>query len=427
MKKLISCIIFTLCFSAAFAADYAGWSHTGTAQQIITDRTKALFVFNDLTAKITYTTDLDTIETAICQTYENDPVELIVDTVAKKITFALLQTDAKGYIININNSLNVYVYVFNYNAYMPTLHSPELNGADCNSTAIKVKIDFTPMAYTLNTETGIVERNFTLKYKTLRWNEEAEKLEEIEAAYSIDRIKTPYNNDIEFDSIFIDTKFTLSGDQFANPELKSESDVIAAVKPIIKCVGELAPREADNERDKGDEKARRDLEGSAPVQVNLRAYANTPLARDFTWFIYDVTQPTVPISYSREQNFNLTFRNFGKYVARVTTTTADGCVVSDSITITVTESEIDIPNVFTPNGDGINDKFCVAFKSIIKYNMWVYNRWGRLVFKSNSPDNCWDGYIGNNKAASGAYFYKIEATGADGKTYKRAGDINLLR
>ena len=110
-----------------------------------------------------------------------------------------------------------------------------------------------------------------------------------------------------------------------------------------------------------------------------------------------------------------------------------------------------VPNVFTPNGDGKNDEFRVLYRSIKEYHIWVYNRWGKLVYESQDPAKGWDGTINNHPAAEGAYFYVIRALGTDAAAnaeyrtkaaYKRAkdkadeaiigvyqlsGDINLLR
>jgi len=86
-----------------------------------------------------------------------------------------------------------------------------------------------------------------------------------------------------------------------------------------------------------------------------------------------------------------------------------------------------VPNVFTPNGDGQNDEFRVAYKSIITFQAWVYNRWGRKVFSWSDPQKGWDGNINGKKATTGPYFYVIKATGSDGVKYLKKGDINLLR
>ena len=97
--------------------------------------------------------------------------------------------------------------------------------------------------------------------------------------------------------------------------------------------------------------------------------------------------------------------------------------------------------MFTPNGDGLNDEFRVAYKSIISFQAWVYNRWGRLVYTWTDPQKGWDGNISGRKAAAGPYFYVIKALGSDfdansapiGKTklrlgeYLLKGDINIIR
>ncbi|MFZ9848100.1 MAG: gliding motility-associated C-terminal domain-containing protein [Flavobacteriales bacterium] len=67
-----------------------------------------------------------------------------------------------------------------------------------------------------------------------------------------------------------------------------------------------------------------------------------------------------------------------------------------------------LPNVFTPNGDNQNDLFKpFPYKHIDKIDMKIYDRWGRLVFKTNNPDVLWDGrFTENNQMCSpGTYYY----------------------
>lgn len=67
-----------------------------------------------------------------------------------------------------------------------------------------------------------------------------------------------------------------------------------------------------------------------------------------------------------------------------------------------------LPNVFTPNQDGINDLFTpFPYKNVQKIDFQVHNRWGRIVFKTNNPDINWDGtdYISKQLLPDGAYFY----------------------
>jgi gliding motility-associated-like protein len=67
-----------------------------------------------------------------------------------------------------------------------------------------------------------------------------------------------------------------------------------------------------------------------------------------------------------------------------------------------------LPNVFTPNQDGINDLFTpFPYTNVQKIDFQVHNRWGKIVFKTNNPDINWDGtdYISKQLLPDGAYFY----------------------
>ena len=128
-----------------------------------------------------------------------------------------------------------------------------------------------------------------------------------------------------------------------------------------------------------------------------------------------------------DKDHRYTFTEAGDYEVKITVSNAALCSDSNSISIKISESSLQVPNVFTPNGDGQNDEFRVAYKSITSFEAWVYNRWGRKVFYWNDPQKGWDGNINGKKATPGPYFYVIKATGSDGLKYLKKGDINLLR
>lgn len=86
-------------------------------------------------------------------------------------------------------------------------------------------------------------------------------------------------------------------------------------------------------------------------------------------------------------------------------------------TLNSPEMPFDIPNGITPNGDGYNDQWIITGCDQCK--VWIYNRWGSLIYESTNYDNSWDG--DNNP--SGAYYYIIEQD--NGQTHK--GDLNILR
>jgi gliding motility-associated-like protein len=94
-------------------------------------------------------------------------------------------------------------------------------------------------------------------------------------------------------------------------------------------------------------------------------------------------------------------------------------------------SSIEVPNIFTPNGDGINDFFQVKAQTLREFNGYIVNRWGNVVFEwTNWQDEeaGWDGKMpGGTKASAGVYFYIIKATGMDDEPYDLYGVLHLIR
>jgi gliding motility-associated-like protein len=93
----------------------------------------------------------------------------------------------------------------------------------------------------------------------------------------------------------------------------------------------------------------------------------------------------------------------------------------------VSDSDLQVPFAFTPNGDGKNDEFRVAYRSLATFKCWIFNRWGKQIYFWTDPQKGWDGNIGRRPASTGGYMYVIEAVGTDGKKFKKKGIVNLLR
>jgi len=91
------------------------------------------------------------------------------------------------------------------------------------------------------------------------------------------------------------------------------------------------------------------------------------------------------------------------------------------------ETFIFVPNAFTPNGDGVNDSFCVVGICIPKVKINIFNYWGETIFSSNENQKYWDGkYLGEN-VDTGPYVYVISATTNEGKHLEYEGIVNLIR
>lgn len=87
-----------------------------------------------------------------------------------------------------------------------------------------------------------------------------------------------------------------------------------------------------------------------------------------------------------------------------------------------------VPNGFTPNNDGINDRFQITVQGRInKFSISVYNKWGNLVYSGNNINQSWDGTINGIPVPIGVYVYIINAISFDNKNIRQNGTITLLR
>lgn len=114
-------------------------------------------------------------------------------------------------------------------------------------------------------------------------------------------------------------------------------------------------------------------------------------------------------------------------------TNNNGC--SDTATAAITvipfvppvlpENVLNVPNVFTPNGDNLNDVFFPVGVNIESYEMQIFDRWGNLIFEGNNT--AWDGIFKAEYAPAGVYMYYIIAHFTDGTQAERAGNVSILR
>ncbi len=111
-----------------------------------------------------------------------------------------------------------------------------------------------------------------------------------------------------------------------------------------------------------------------------------------------------------------------------------GCTAEDKVTVTVlcNNSNVFIPNTFSPNGDGMNDAFYVRGKGITIRSMTVFNRWGVVVFQTNGI-NINDAQAGWNGMANGVnlppdvYVYKVDVVCENNEVFSLKGNISLVR
>ncbi|WP_321371665.1 gliding motility-associated C-terminal domain-containing protein [uncultured Draconibacterium sp.] len=196
------------------------------------------------------------------------------------------------------------------------------------------------------------------------------------------------------------------------------------------------------------------MSGEAPLDVTFTNNSENGTPGYFEWFFYrDLNEIKKDAEESEEPVDSImlvayddapfyTYENSGIYMVRLvskhlsdTLTCADTAYLEDYIEVDT--SDIAIPNVFTPNGDGVNDEFVVVFKSLQRLEISIFNRWGRRVhywesgdvrgFDDTWTETVWDGRIGGRYASPGVYFYDVVSLGRDGKRKKEHGFVHLFR
>lgn len=135
-------------------------------------------------------------------------------------------------------------------------------------------------------------------------------------------------------------------------------------------------------------------------------------------------------SVSTSTNTTNTYSVAGTYTVMLI---ASSGLCSDTATAIITIEDgftLEIPNVFTPNGDNVNDVFTIKSTGVKEIELQIFNRWGQLMYNFTGAKAAWDGITNNGeKATDGTYFYFVKATGFDAtkEPVKKNGSVGLFR
>ncbi|MBI3510101.1 MAG: gliding motility-associated C-terminal domain-containing protein [Bacteroidetes bacterium] len=150
-------------------------------------------------------------------------------------------------------------------------------------------------------------------------------------------------------------------------------------------------------------------------------------ATTWSWSFGDTTNAS-----SLLQNPSYTYGGSGCYPVVLSVSTPNGCVDTTMHVVCIDpDVTIYVPNAFTPNADGINDIFFAQGIGLDpeKFQMWVFDRWGNLIFTSTDINKGWNGCVQGHSdiCQEDVYVWKIKAVDVLGKKHSLIGHVSLIR
>lgn len=338
----------------------------------------------------------------------------------------------KGYIVEDGDRRYCF-WITDYGQHRLKLTSASpASEAECGVSIIDVTGEGAPIRYfTINGMQKTLDQEITVEYDTQEWSDQAENFVQATASRSFESLQpqyrlTPPN--------YCATSFKITGDKFLKAWNWAESVETPTIQPtsvdartfaIQNTEGNDESSDASNQIGSGDTEG---LGGSAPCNITFQAYVTDGVIHNEWQLSRDPSFENVDYRFTT-QDLDYTFLDEGTQYVQYIGSNADGSCeyISDVYEVTIGESQLLIPNAFSPNDDGVNDEWKVAYRSLLEFDCYIFDRNGQQVCHLTSPDQGWDGKVGGKTVKSGVFFYVIEAKGTDGKKYKKSGDINVVK
>ena len=438
-RKIGGVISFMLFVYVAVAQQY---SVTGGAKAPLLaldntlDRIQVYLVYGMGDVQLSFTSSSTSHQWYRYKTSANADSEAVASTQNGTTSSVNNVEDGYGYYVKEtdNIGMNRFVMIIDYSKYEFNISDFRISGDVDQCVAVRFDGSAVIPDISYNKPNGSQEklkRQFELHYETLEWVPDAKMFSNrsVNQVFDSDPFATSFPFDMK-DRFLKDTEIMLTGDLFARhfgieksisfyyeaKALEVHADTVIVSSGLSNMSGAF------------------DEELHAPTVINFRAYANTPAAARFVWRIYREGD-TIPFLYHDRDELEHTFNFAGTFIAKLEVTDRFGSCSNDedaadnhTFVIHITETEMIVPNAFSPGTTpGINDIFRVKYKSIVKFQGWIYNRWGNELFQWNDPAQGWDGRYRGQYVPAGAYYYLIEYVGTDGKKRTKKGDINVFR
>lgn len=176
-------------------------------------------------------------------------------------------------------------------------------------------------------------------------------------------------------------------------------------------------------------------DGSAPIEIHFEARPENigSYTAYYEWRFYTQGNESSPYIIRYDENTTYTFMTSGQTFVELLITFVDGkdtinYEMDEPFVVNVSESKLEMPNAFSPNGDGINDVYKAkdGWQSIISFKAAIFTRWGKKLYEWDDPDGGWDGKVNGHVVPDGAYYCVVQAKGADGKNYSIKKTVSVL-
>ena len=352
----------------------------------------------------------------------------------------------EGYMMKATKIRDVF-WVFDYQQLRPQIAQLEAD-LTCQQTTIKIQGEMPTIAYTrMNARRETYPRICTVTYMDAMWSDDEQMWVDSTAIEEV-----PWKNEMIVGASPVATDFLITDPLAERLGIQLDTLLTPVYQPVALKAHPLTITTTRGKMSEPSNEVNRPyspddvLNMSAPLEVLFKS--NGLNAEYYQWKIYKGSELLLTRS---DAEHRYTFMDKGNYRAVVLVSNTECQLDSVEFSISVSESMLVVPNVFTPNGDGANDEFRVAYRSIKEFECCVYNRWGHLVYRWNDPAKGWDGNINGRAASEGAYFYVIRALGTDASAnakytikpvynakikkqdealigvYQLSGSINLLR
>lgn len=363
-----------------------------------------------------YQTDALAAE-AVMATYDAAEASWVIDNPAA----------GYGYFVEYTGELPEYTYLIDYAQHKPqwqTIAVDAVPADPCSKVRLRLEGQPAPTQMVYYTPSGVrkvLPFRAELRYQSLVWQEE----QRVFVPQSLVREVEYTDTEIEYEASLADTAYSLAKDLWAEA-------LGLTTQPLASTVIESSRIEAhagiELEQTTG-EVDRQQL--SAPSTLRLWARGNEPATAKYQWRIERLTpEGSTPVLSYTGQEVEHTLTESGRYRISLECLSRDARCSDNSFEeeVRITESALELPNAFTPGSTpGINDIFRALHRSLVSFQAKVFSASGQELYRWTDPNQGWDGTYRGQLVPTGAYYYAVDAVGADGIRYEKRGVVHVLR